>query len=1097
MLDYDVRSKQHLNIDRRLAGASRASWEEKKQLCPHFSLHVSTVVLNKVFRGGSTHQLHCTRNTVNVAASAMPSLISNVEEAAGEAKFDSTENDEAWDAPALAAVVLHREWEIFWQDEDVEDDGSATDWYEATVEKYHSRSNAFVVHFGGDLANTAYEMELSRSEIRPSVKLWKRRSTALIGLMRESSVEKFLEVNLPPTTTFKPLLKDDDPQASLVPYDLYIMYLDVVRHSNIYGKVLSGNVVRPEVLAWQLGRLVYASVEQIELKNALSIDNDTFSEDDEEADVMVFGFLDDITKSLMQILDAGVWLTVSAKIMREMRFEKASNLISENDQTARRYSGSTAVKQDIKQIVKACMTGKGKTVSLEAATANEAVGTRNPFAFSKGICTADLIDVAKRELVDLALKGEESHPSIIQNKLRSLISEALHFPESLTASSSMEKNCSDIMPRTTPSPVKQVWTASAAVQSSNSRVPKHEDTKEKVAEAKAKRKIDDAFALARQIGKEETLKRKRPINFNKPVNNASMLLKSLLVRKKEQIPNGTECRSADFYAELDENATFRERIQMNLRHAFLKGVETLGIKLDEVTEVFCAMKALELEVALGKQFCSEDGGISVAYKSQSRTLLSNLKDTKNPTLCARVLLGKIKLDELVVMSASELASKRVKEERAKATEEVLRDVVLTNAPTSGKSGDNLGVKKGEALTTKGIGTSIVGQLKKSKLAADTKAHTIQNEDFSSLKASVTGLPPNPTKATKMPGANLKSTTTSPDQSARISNFATEESPTKVNQANAPFKLSSPDNPVKRDTKTDVNSPVDVVKLIESSKSTQKRARAEDIPDRVVSDFIDCSSDKDYLDNRFSPPTVGLAQAYDPEELNVLQKFSSDEEDQNDSLGGIPRPIAIHRQGSGGGMGQYTYVVDKDGKKDFFIAVSDIRFGTFLVYDEALLSSSYCVGHIIPKVSLYTYFLFCSTFELSLAVTCSIIVLIFHSCVCVLLMCQRWTKSNRLPIKEVNKFIDNKVNTFRDTLQPMWEVYCVRLSQTGRSVEDQENYKKFYKHYEAKDRQIMFRTGEGNTFMFLITPKYVGVTQCLVGASSPHSSYALILTTTKL
>jgi len=764
--------------------------------------------------------------------------------------------------------------------------------------------------------------------------------------------------------------------------------------------------------------------------------------------------LDDISKSLSQILDAGVWLKVTAKIMLQLKSEIAPNPAIRIDQPARRYSDSSAVKQHVLQIVKESMSGKRKMISLKAATAKDTVGTRNSFyGCARGVCMVDLIDVFKKELVDQALTGEGTRPAVFQDRLRSLISEASDFPESLSTHPSPNESNGG---KSSTEPVKYTAYAfvatATAISSNDGAIEGQKRSNEESTAAKTQKKISDAFATARNIGKEKSLKRKRPINFSRPVDNASMLIKSILARKMKSSQSGDV---SHFYAEPDEGDSFREKNQVNIRNCFLRGVEKLGLNLDEKTEVHCAMKALELESRLEEQFRCNSGGVSVTYKSQSRTLLSNLKDARNPTLCARVLLGKISVDDLVVMSASELASKRVKEERAKAVEEVLRDVVLTKAPKA-KGGSE--ITTGEALTTKGIGTCLVGQLNKSNLAPDVKVVVpVPKNEGESSTFEATG----PCQAAEVPGVVMKPTINSPDRLRKVPDVAKEDASTKVNGSTSPVKSNSHDLG-KCSSLTDSKAPVDVGKLIESSKSTQERARAEGIPDRVISDYIDCSSDKDYLSNRSSPPTVGLGQAYDPDELNVLPKFSSDEEDQNDGQAGIPRPIAFHRQGSGGIMSQYKYVTKKDGGKDFHISVSDINFGTFLVYDEALLSSSYSIGHIIP---------------------------------------QTWNKSNRLRITEVNTFINKKVNGSRDkenlTLQATWEVFCVRLSQTGRSIEDQENYKKFYKHYEGKDRQIMFKIGDGNTFIFLITPKYVAVADCLVGASSPRSTYALILTTQKL
>ena len=81
--------------------------------------------------------------------------------------FDDTSVD-----PNFVQALLNKNWEVYWNDED---DNEPADWYEATIEKYNSKTGLFTVHFEGDNHNTIYEMEISKSEVRPSNKAWMNR----------------------------------------------------------------------------------------------------------------------------------------------------------------------------------------------------------------------------------------------------------------------------------------------------------------------------------------------------------------------------------------------------------------------------------------------------------------------------------------------------------------------------------------------------------------------------------------------------------------------------------------------------------------------------------------------------------------------------------------------------------------------------------------------------------------------------------------------------------------------------------------------------------------------------------------------------------
>lgn len=63
------------------------------------------------------------------------------------------------------------------------------------------------------------------------------------------------------------------------------------------------------------------------------------------------------------------------------------------------------------------------------------------------------------------------------------------------------------------------------------------------------------------------------------------------------------------------------------------------------------------------------GALNAEYKSKLRSLAFNLRDPQNPDLRGHVLTGQISPDQLVRMSAADLANKDLAERRKKIEEE--------------------------------------------------------------------------------------------------------------------------------------------------------------------------------------------------------------------------------------------------------------------------------------------------------------------------------------------------------------------------------------------------------------------------------------------
>eukprot|EP00978_Attheya_sp_CCMP212_P048835 scaffold582451_cov51-Attheya_sp.AAC.2 len=166
------------------------------------------------------------------------------------------------------------------------------------------------------------------------------------------------------------------------------------------------------------------------------------------------------------------------------------------------------------------------------------------------------------------------------------------------------------------------------------------------------------------------------------VEDRTFLLNSLVNRKRQRPIGIVSTKSQELGSVLDEGSGYREKSRAFLEKSFFKGIEMLGVSEDlplyGSALSCCAMKAWELEVAVYNEFCSSDATkkMSPEYRAKIRSLRHNLEDTKNPTLCARVLLGDILILDLVKMSSADMASPEVKRIREQVEEEAKRNVVL-------------------------------------------------------------------------------------------------------------------------------------------------------------------------------------------------------------------------------------------------------------------------------------------------------------------------------------------------------------------------------------------------------------------------------------
>lgn len=116
--------------------------------------------------------------------------------------------------------------------------------------------------------------------------------------------------------------------------------------------------------------------------------------------------------------------------------------------------------------------------------------------------------------------------------------------------------------------------------------------------------------------------------------------------------------------------TIRDKVRKNLFDSLAKA------RGEGVTEGDAASLACQIETAM---YATLDG-VSAKYKAKFRQLHFNLKDSNNPDLRRKVLLGEFLPSELITASPEELASDAKKEENQRIRDKKLFD----SAPSSAK-----------------------------------------------------------------------------------------------------------------------------------------------------------------------------------------------------------------------------------------------------------------------------------------------------------------------------------------------------------------------------------------------------------------------------
>jgi len=116
------------------------------------------------------------------------------------------------------------------------------------------------------------------------------------------------------------------------------------------------------------------------------------------------------------------------------------------------------------------------------------------------------------------------------------------------------------------------------------------------------------------------------------------------------------------------NNTVRDRMRELLHEAFSKvGNEAEGDNLVRVNACDPVRVAVSVETLMFEKLGLSTG----AQKLKYRSIMFNLKDANNPDLRRRVLLGEIKPEKLIVMTAEEMASDQRKLENKQIKDKAL------------------------------------------------------------------------------------------------------------------------------------------------------------------------------------------------------------------------------------------------------------------------------------------------------------------------------------------------------------------------------------------------------------------------------------------
>eukprot|EP00980_Cylindrotheca_fusiformis_P009231 scaffold2012_cov193-Cylindrotheca_fusiformis.AAC.3 len=213
------------------------------------------------------------------------------------------------------------------------------------------------------------------------------------------------------------------------------------------------------------------------------------------------------------------------------------------------------------------------------------------------------------------------------------------------------------------------------------------------------------------------------------------LLDALLCRMsiREASPGTTSSAVFELLPDDSVNRTFRDLCRSYIEKAFYKSLKISGISsLPGLgnAEDYCAMKAWEIEDAMYERFQGEYGvsRISEDYRDKARSLRWSLEAKNNVSLCFRILIGEIGIEELLDMSSEELASQKAKLDRAKAEQAAKSSALLTPGSAPIESSTNLKSEPNQKDRAKNQSAALNGGTSEKKEAEEIGAATINGNN---------------------------------------------------------------------------------------------------------------------------------------------------------------------------------------------------------------------------------------------------------------------------------------------------------------------------------------------------------------------------------
>ena len=164
--------------------------------------------------------------------------------------------------------------------------------------------------------------------------------------------------------------------------------------------------------------------------------------------------------------------------------------------------------------------------------------------------------------------------------------------------------------------------------------------------------------------KVEKSSRSEAVKVEKVERNASSIqnVKVERITKEEKKPAHSASATPKLTSMIKSNDATRDRVREMLREALAKVSSEAD---EEYANEVNACDPIRVAVTVESVLFENWGGSTGSQKAKYRSLIFNLKDSKNPDFRRKVLLGQFKPERLVNMSTTEMASDERRQETKK------------------------------------------------------------------------------------------------------------------------------------------------------------------------------------------------------------------------------------------------------------------------------------------------------------------------------------------------------------------------------------------------------------------------------------------------